>query len=70
MWMLGLTSPSGLDDTWPHSLFGPAGQARLHGRLRFKPLAQASTSHREQTLLLGQDPSHLVTCGICQLSLS
>lgn len=70
MRMVGLASPSGLDDTWLHSVLGSAGQVRLHGRLSFKPSAQASMSHREQLSSLAKDPSHLATHGICQVSFS
>lgn len=70
MWMLGLVSPSGLDDTWPHSVLGSAGQVRFHGRLRFKPLAQASTSHHEQLSSSAKDPLTPVTRGNCQMSFS
>lgn len=66
MRMLGLASPSGLDDTWLHSVLGSAGQVRLHGRLRFKPSAQASTSHCEQLSSLAKDP--LTPCHSWHLS--
>ena len=66
MRMVGLASPSGLDDTWLHSVLGSAGQVRLHGRLSFKPSAQASMSHREQLSSLAKDP--LTPCHSWHLS--